>query len=48
MIYMWFGSEVYIFNMNFIYMDKYNGKEKLFKKVDWVFEFLDMLDDECL
>ncbi|KAK4659892.1 hypothetical protein QC762_114330 [Podospora pseudocomata] len=45
-IHMWPGSEAHILNTNPTYMDKYNGKEKLSKKVDRVLEFLDMPDDE--
>ncbi|KAK4200604.1 putative ectonucleotide pyrophosphatase/phosphodiesterase [Triangularia verruculosa] len=45
-IHMWPGSEAHVLNTDPTYMDKYNGKEKLSKKVDRVLEFIDMPDDE--
>jgi predicted AlkP superfamily pyrophosphatase or phosphodiesterase len=43
-IHMWPGSEAHILNTEPTYMDRYNGKEMLSKKVDRVLEFLDMPD----
>lgn len=45
-IHMWPGSEAHVSHMEPTYLDKYNGKEKLSRKVDRVLEFLDMSDDE--
>jgi predicted AlkP superfamily pyrophosphatase or phosphodiesterase len=43
-IHMWPGSEAHILNMDPTYVDKYNGKEMLSKKVDRILEWLDMPD----
>ncbi|KAH6630430.1 alkaline-phosphatase-like protein [Chaetomium sp. MPI-SDFR-AT-0129] len=43
-IHMWPGSEAHILGVEPTYLDKYNGKEMLSKKVDRVLEFLDMPD----
>ncbi|KXX74532.1 Ectonucleotide pyrophosphatase/phosphodiesterase family member 3 [Madurella mycetomatis] len=43
-IHMWPGSEANILETSPTYMDKYNGKEKLSRKVDRIFDFLDMPD----
>ncbi|KAL2023564.1 hypothetical protein VTK56DRAFT_2172 [Thermocarpiscus australiensis] len=43
-IHMWPGSEAHILETPPTYLDKYNGKEKLSRKVDRVLEFLDMPD----
>ncbi|KAK4042478.1 alkaline-phosphatase-like protein [Parachaetomium inaequale] len=43
-IHMWPGSEAHILNVEPTYVDKYNGKEMLSRKVDRVLEFLDMPD----
>ncbi|KAI1779140.1 ectonucleotide pyrophosphatase/phosphodiesterase family member 3 [Hypoxylon cercidicola] len=40
-VHMWPGSEAHILGMEPSFLDKYNGKEKLPKKVDRVLEFLD-------
>ena len=40
-IHMWPGSEAHILNVEPSFMDRYNGKEKLSKKVDRILEFLD-------
>lgn len=40
-IHMWPGSEAHIAGIEPSFLDKYNGKEKLGKKVDRIFEFLD-------
>lgn len=45
-IHMWPGSEAHILHVEPTYLDKYNGKEKLSKKVDRVLQFLDMPDAE--
>lgn len=45
-IHMWPGSEAHILNTNPTYVDKYNGNEKLPRKVDRILEFLDMPDAE--
>ncbi|KAK0655791.1 alkaline-phosphatase-like protein [Cercophora newfieldiana] len=44
-IHMWPGSEAHVLHVEPTYMDKYNGKEKLSRKVERVMEFLDMPDD---
>jgi predicted AlkP superfamily pyrophosphatase or phosphodiesterase len=41
-IHMWPGSEAHILNIEPTYVDKFNPKEKLSRKVDRIFEFLDM------
>lgn len=43
-IHMWPGSEAHVMSIEPTYVDKYNGKEKLSRKVDRVFNFLDMPD----
>jgi predicted AlkP superfamily pyrophosphatase or phosphodiesterase len=43
-IHMWPGSEAHILNMDPTYLDKYNGKEMLSKKLDRILEWLDMPD----
>ncbi|KAK4102959.1 Phosphodiest-domain-containing protein [Parathielavia hyrcaniae] len=43
-IHMWPGSEAHILDMDPTYLDKYNGKEMLNRKVDRVLEWLDMPD----
>jgi len=43
-IHMWPGSEAHVQYVEPTYMDKYNGKEKLSRKVDRVLQFLDMPD----
>ncbi|KAK3335421.1 alkaline-phosphatase-like protein [Cercophora scortea] len=43
-IHMWPGSEAHILGVEPTYMDKFNGKEKLSKKVDRVLELLDLPD----
>ncbi|KAK4125304.1 Phosphodiest-domain-containing protein [Parathielavia appendiculata] len=43
-IHMWPGSEAHILNMDPTYLDKYNGKEMLHRKVGRIFEWLDMPD----
>ncbi|KAI1378977.1 ectonucleotide pyrophosphatase/phosphodiesterase family member 3 [Hypoxylon crocopeplum] len=40
-VHMWPGSEAHIMGMEPSFLDKYNGNEKLPKKVDRVLEFLD-------
>ncbi|KAK4192480.1 alkaline-phosphatase-like protein [Podospora australis] len=45
-IHMWPGSEAHVLNTEPTYMDRYNGKEKLSKKVDRLFHFLDMPDSD--
>lgn len=45
-IHMWPGSEAHILRVEPTYMDKYNGKEFLTKKVDRVLSFLDMADED--
>ncbi|KAI2619624.1 ectonucleotide pyrophosphatase/phosphodiesterase family member 3 [Hypoxylon sp. NC1633] len=40
-IHMWPGSEAHIMRMEPSFLDRYNGKEKLPKKVDRILEFLD-------
>lgn len=40
-VHMWPGSEAHIAGMEPSFLDKYNGKEKLPKKVDRILEFLD-------
>ncbi|KAI1098006.1 ectonucleotide pyrophosphatase/phosphodiesterase family member 3 [Jackrogersella minutella] len=40
-VHMWPGSEAHIMGVEPSYLDKYNGKEKLPKKVDRILEFLD-------
>ncbi|KAI1080459.1 Phosphodiest-domain-containing protein [Whalleya microplaca] len=40
-VHMWPGSEAHIMGMDPSFLDKYNGKEKLPKKVDRILEFLD-------
>ncbi|SPQ19046.1 a4d6cfe1-3342-4bb4-aed2-1371cafcd6ef [Thermothielavioides terrestris] len=45
-IHMWPGSEAHVLGMEPTYMDKYNGKELLSKKVDRILEFLDMPDTD--
>ncbi|KAK4162002.1 alkaline-phosphatase-like protein [Cladorrhinum sp. PSN259] len=45
-IHMWPGSEAHILDTEPTYVDKYNGNEKLPKKVDRILEFLDMPDTE--
>jgi len=40
-IHMWPGSEAHIAGVEPSFLDKYNGKEKLGRKVDRIFEFLD-------
>ncbi|KAI0191943.1 ectonucleotide pyrophosphatase/phosphodiesterase family member 1 [Astrocystis sublimbata] len=41
-VHMWPGSEAHIHNMDPTFLDRYNGKEKLSKKVDRILEFFDM------
>ncbi|CAI4210780.1 unnamed protein product [Parascedosporium putredinis] len=41
-IHMWPGSEAHIMNTEPSFLDEYNGKEPLEKKVDRLFEFLDL------
>jgi predicted AlkP superfamily pyrophosphatase or phosphodiesterase len=43
-VHMWPGSEAHILNVEPTYVDKFNGKEMLSRKVDRVLEFLDMPD----
>jgi predicted AlkP superfamily pyrophosphatase or phosphodiesterase len=43
-VHMWPGSEVRIADTEPTYVDKYNGKEMLSRKVDRILEFLDMPD----
>jgi predicted AlkP superfamily pyrophosphatase or phosphodiesterase len=43
-IHMWPGSEAIILETSPTYVDKYNGQEKLSRKVDRILEFLDMAD----
>jgi predicted AlkP superfamily pyrophosphatase or phosphodiesterase len=43
-IHMWPGSEAHILDVEPTYMDRYNGKEMLSKKVDRILNFLDMPD----
>jgi len=43
-IHMWPGSEAHILSVEPTYVDKYNGKELLTRKVDRVLGFLDMPD----
>jgi predicted AlkP superfamily pyrophosphatase or phosphodiesterase len=45
-IHMWPGSEAHVLGMDPTYVDKYNGKELLSRKVDRILGFLDMPDDE--
>lgn len=45
-IHMWPGSEAHVLNTEPTYMDRYNGAEKLSKKVDRLLEFLDMPDSD--
>lgn len=45
-IHMWPGSEARILGMEPTYVDKYDGKEKLSRKVERILEFLDMPDDD--
>ncbi|KAL2169712.1 hypothetical protein VTG60DRAFT_5765 [Thermothelomyces hinnuleus] len=45
-IHMWPGSEANILNVDPTYLDKYNGKELLPRKVDRILEFLDMPDSD--
>lgn len=47
-IHMWPGSEAHILDMDPSFLDKYNGAEKLPKKVERLFEFLDKpgMEDE--
>ncbi|KAK1750233.1 alkaline-phosphatase-like protein [Echria macrotheca] len=45
-VHMWPGSEAHVLHVEPTYMDKYNGKEKLSRKVDRVLEFLDLPDEE--
>ncbi|KAK3365266.1 Phosphodiest-domain-containing protein [Lasiosphaeria ovina] len=45
-IHMWPGSEAHILGTEPTYMDQYNGKEKLARKVDRILDFLDMPDSE--
>ncbi len=45
-IHMWPGSEAHILSVEPTYMDKYNGKELLPKKVDRILSFLDMPDED--
>ncbi|KAI0154146.1 Phosphodiest-domain-containing protein [Xylariaceae sp. FL1272] len=40
-VHMWPGSEAHIHNMDPSFLDRYNGDEKLGKKVDRILEFLD-------
>ncbi|KAI8632873.1 Phosphodiest-domain-containing protein [Xylariaceae sp. FL1651] len=40
-VHMWPGSEAHIHHMEPSFLDKYNGDEKLTKKVDRILEFLD-------
>lgn len=40
-VHMWPGSEAHIGHVEPSFLDKYNGKEKLSRKVDRIFEFLD-------
>ncbi|KAI0402496.1 alkaline-phosphatase-like protein [Xylaria palmicola] len=40
-VHMWPGSEAHIHNMDPSFLDKYNGKEALSKKVDRILEFID-------
>ncbi|KAH9995464.1 Phosphodiest-domain-containing protein [Xylariaceae sp. FL0662B] len=40
-VHMWPGSEAHIMDRDPSFLDKYNGKEKLPKKVDRILEFLD-------
>lgn len=41
-IHMWPGSEAHILDMEPSFVDQYNGKEKLDRKVQRIFDFLDM------
>ncbi|KLU83362.1 ectonucleotide pyrophosphatase/phosphodiesterase 1 [Magnaporthiopsis poae ATCC 64411] len=41
-VHMWPGSEAHILGVEPSFLDKFNGDEKLPKKVDRIFEFLDM------
>ncbi len=43
-IHMWPGSEAHVLSTEPTYMDKYNGKESLPKKVDRILGFLDLPD----
>ncbi|KAK0729990.1 ectonucleotide pyrophosphatase/phosphodiesterase-like protein [Lasiosphaeris hirsuta] len=45
-IHMWPGSEAHVLHTEPTYMDRFNGKEKLSKKVNRILEFLDMPDSE--
>ncbi|KAH6628342.1 alkaline-phosphatase-like protein [Chaetomium tenue] len=45
-IHMWPGSEAHILNVEPTYVDKFNGKELLSRKVDRVLELLDMPDED--
>ncbi|KAI1392126.1 ectonucleotide pyrophosphatase/phosphodiesterase family member 3 [Hypoxylon trugodes] len=40
-VHMWPGSEAHVMGKDPSFLDKYNGKEKLTKKVDRILEFLD-------
>ncbi|KAL1837335.1 hypothetical protein VTJ49DRAFT_3978 [Mycothermus thermophilus] len=44
-MHMWPGSEAHVLGIDPTYLDRYNGKQLLTNKVDRIFAFLDMPDD---